>query len=74
MPREHTTHRAELHAHLGSSVAPSILWSIAHQHGIKLPSKDYWDFEDMITMTGKERNKSLDDMHNNLFYWTELIH
>ncbi|XOU94619.1 MAG: adenosine deaminase [Candidatus Kerfeldbacteria bacterium] len=73
MPREHNTHRAELHAHLGSSVAPSILWSIAHQHGIKLPSKDYWHFEDMITMTGNERNKSLDDMHNNLFYWTELI-
>ena len=24
-------------------------------------------------MTGKERNKSLDDMHNNFFYWTELI-
>lgn len=73
MPREYNTQRAELHAHLGSSVAPAILWSIAHQHGIKLPSKDYWDFEDMITMTGSERNKSLDDMHNNLFYWTELI-
>lgn len=65
--------RAELHAHLGSSVDPAILWSIAHQHGIKLPSKDYWDFEDMITMRGNERNKTLDDMHNNLFYWTELI-
>ena len=65
--------KAELHAHLGSSVDPAILWSIAHQHGIRLPSKDYWDFEDMITMTGKERNKNLDDMHNNFFYWTELI-
>ncbi len=65
--------RAELHAHLGSSVDPAILWSIAHHHGIKLPSKDYWDFENMITMTENERNKTLDDMHNNLFYWTELI-
>lgn len=65
--------RAELHAHLGSSVDPAILWSIAHHHGIKLPSKDYWDFADLITMTENERNKTLDDMHNNLFYWTELI-
>jgi len=67
------TQRAELHAHLGSSVAPAILWSIAHQHGIRLPSKDYWDFEDMVTMAGNERNKDLDDMHDNFFHWTELI-
>lgn len=73
MVSQKATKRAELHAHLGSSVDPAILWTIAHQHGIKLPSKDYWDFEDMITMTGNERNRSMDDMHNNLFYWTELI-
>jgi len=65
--------RAELHAHLGASVNPAILWSIAHRHGIKLPSKNYWDFEDMITMTKNEKNKTLDEMHNNFFYWTELI-
>ncbi len=63
----------DLHAHLGSSVAPAILWSIAHRQGIKLPSKDYWDFEEMITMDDKKKNKDLDDMHNNFFHWTELI-
>ncbi len=63
----------DLHSHLGSSVAPSILWAIAHRQGIKLPSKDYWDFEDMITMSKKRKNKNLDDMHNNFFHWTELI-
>lgn len=73
MPKKTNKPRAELHAHLGASVDPAILWSIAHRQGIRLPSKDYWDFEDMITMTGNERNKSLDDMHNNFFYWTELI-
>ncbi len=73
MPPKTSIPRAELHAHLGSSVDPAILWTIAHRHGIKLPSKDYWDFEDMITMSGDEQNKSLDDMHNNFFYWTELI-
>lgn len=65
--------RVELHAHLGSSVDPAILWSIAHRRGIKLPSKDFWEFEDMITMRGTEKNRNLDDMHNNFFYWTELI-
>jgi len=73
MPQKTKTPRAELHTHLGSSVDPAILWAIAHRQGIKLPSKDYWDFEDMVTMTGNEKNKTLDDMHNNFFYWTELI-
>ena len=73
MPQKTTTHRAELHTHLGSAVDPAILWSIAHRQGIKLPSKNFWDFEDMITMTGKEKNRSLDEMHNNFFLWTELI-
>ncbi len=67
------TKLAELHAHLGASVAPAILWSIAHRQGIKLPSKNYWDFEDMITMTGTEKNRNLDEMHNNFYRWTELI-
>ncbi len=65
--------RVELHTHLGSSVDPAVLWSLAHNHGIRLPSKDYWEFQDLITMRGAERNKNLDEMHNNFFYWTELI-
>ncbi|MBI4050572.1 MAG: adenosine deaminase [Candidatus Doudnabacteria bacterium] len=67
------TPRAELHTHLGAAVDPPILWSIAHRQGIKLPSKNYWDFENMITMSGNERNRNLDEMHNNFFHWTELI-
>lgn len=73
MPAKTATPRAELHVHLGSAVDPAILWSIAHRQGIRLPSKDYWDFEDMITMTGSERNRNLDEMHDNYFRWTELI-
>src|SRR3989344_1649724 len=63
----------ELHNHLGSAVQPPILWSIAHRQGIKLHTKDYWEFEDMITMSGNERNKNLDEMHQKFFHWTELI-
>lgn len=73
MPPKTSTPRAELHTHLGSSVDPVILWSIAHRQGIKLPTKNFWDFEDMITMTGDERNRDINEMHYNFFYWTELI-
>ncbi len=73
MPQVTKTPRAELHTHLGAAVDPPLLWSIAHRQGIKLPSKNYWDFEDMITMSGNERNKNLDEMHDKFFYWTELI-
>ena len=45
---------AELHFHLGQAVDPHILWSIAHEQGIKLPSKNYWDFYNLITLTGKD--------------------
>ncbi|MDD5110323.1 MAG: adenosine deaminase [Patescibacteria group bacterium] len=41
---------AELHSHLGASVAPSILWSIAHDQGMKLPTKDFWEFEKMVVI------------------------
>jgi len=64
---------AELHTHLGAAVDPPILWEMAHRHGIRLPSKDYWDFEEMITMKGSEKNTSLDEMHNHFFFWTEKI-
>lgn len=67
------TNRAELHTHLGSAVDPAILWSIAHRQGIKLPTKNYWDFENMITMAPGQKNKNLDEMHFNFFQWTELI-
>ena len=41
---------AELHCHLGAAVTPAIMWSIAHAQGIKLPTRDYWDFRDLITV------------------------
>ena len=58
---------------MGSAVDPPILWSIAHRQGIKLPTKDYWEFAEMITMNGAEKNRNLDEMHRRFFHWTELI-
>src|SRR3954451_25397309 len=62
---------AELHCHLGAAVTPSIMWGIAHAQGIKLPTKDYWEFRDLITV-GKGGSKSFDG-YLQLFHWTELI-
>jgi len=48
------------------------MWTIAHDQGIKLPSKDYWDFVEMVTVPTDGRVKSLDE-YAALFHWTELI-
>jgi adenosine deaminase len=62
---------AELHCHLGAAVTPAIMWGIAQAQGIKLPTKDYWEFRDLITV-GKGGSKSFDG-YLQLFHWTELI-
>ena len=62
---------AELHCHLGAAVTPAIMWSIAHAQGIKLPTRNYWDFRDLITVHPR-RPKSFDG-YLQLFHWTELI-
>lgn len=63
---------AELHSHLGASVASSVLWDIAHDQGIKLPTKDYWEFEDMVVIKRPVGGgvKLLDEKY---FKLTELI-
>jgi len=62
----------DLHIHLGASVAPHIMWSIAHSQGFKLPVKDYWEFKDMVTVD-PSKCKGLDDYLKILHEWTERI-
>ena len=74
MPRPRLDPRTpltELHVHLGAAVSPAVMWGIAHAQGIRLPTKDYWAFRDLITFGRRRRsfNAYLD-----LFHWTELIH
>ncbi len=52
-------------------MSPAIMWGIAHSQGIRLPSKDYWEFREMITVS-KRRGRSFDG-YLQLFHWTELI-
>src|SRR5262245_23677989 len=63
---------AELHTHLGASVASDIMWSLAHEQGIALPVKDYWEFDRLVTIADPRRVDSLDAL-NDIYHWTELI-
>ena len=73
MSQRTTTPRAELHTHLGAAVDPVIMWTIAHRQGIRLPVKEYWDFENMITMGPDTKNEGVQDMDNKYYHLTELI-
>ena len=63
---------AELHTHLGGSVASEILWSLAHEQGIALPVKDYWEFDRLVTVSDPRGVESLDEL-DAIYHWTELI-
>ena len=63
---------AELHTHLGGAVASDILWTLAHEQGIALPVKDYWEFDRLVTVADPRRVDSLDAL-DQIYHWTELI-
>jgi adenosine deaminase len=62
----------DLHIHVGASVAPHIMWSIAHEQGFKLPTKDYFEFVELITVNPR-RVKTLEDYLRIMHEWTEKI-
>ena len=63
---------AELHTHLGGSVASDILWSLAHEQGIALPVKDFWEFDQLVTVSDPQGVQDLDAL-DAIYHWTELI-
>src|SRR5262245_25209888 len=63
---------AELHTHLGGSVASEIMWSLAHEQGIALPVKDFWAFDGLVTVSDPRGVPNLDAL-NDIYQWTELI-
>ncbi|RME76738.1 MAG: adenosine deaminase [Planctomycetota bacterium] len=62
----------DLHIHMGASVAPHVMWSIAHQQGLRLPVRDYWEFLDLITVS-ENKVHSVEDYLGILHKWTEKI-
>jgi adenosine deaminase len=63
---------AELHTHLGGSVASEVLWTLAHEQGIALPVKDYWEFDRLVTVSDPRGVPNLDAL-DAIYHWTELI-
>jgi adenosine deaminase len=63
---------AELHTHLGGSVASDIMWSLAHEQGIALETRDYWEFDRMVTVSDPRGVPNLDAL-DRIYHLTELI-
>lgn len=63
---------AEIHTHLGGSVHPAVMWTLAHEQGIALPVKDYWDFENLISIADPRGVNGLPEL-DAIYKWTELI-
>jgi adenosine deaminase len=63
---------AELHTHLGGSVATDIMWSLAHEQGIALPVRDFWEFDRMVTVSDPRGVPDLDSL-DRIYHLTELI-
>jgi adenosine deaminase len=63
---------AELHTHLGGSVASDIMWSLAHEQGIALPTRDFWEFDRMVTVSDPRGVPDLDAL-DRIYHLTELI-
>lgn len=58
---------AELHAHLGSSIEPAVLWQIANAMGRKLPVSEYNEFYDYI-MLSPERRMPLNEYFSKVYH------
>jgi adenosine deaminase len=63
---------AELHTHLGGSVASDIMWSLAHEQGIALPTRDYWEFDRLVTVSDPRGVPDLDSL-DRIYHLNELI-
>lgn len=58
---------AELHAHLGTSISPLILWQIAHNLGVKLPRQEFDEFQKYITLSSS-RKMNLDNYFRKIYH------
>src|ERR1700741_2584808 len=63
---------AELHTHLGGSVASDLMWSLAHEQGIALPGTDFWEFGGCGRVSDPRGVANLDAL-DQISHWTELI-
>ena len=48
------------------------MWTLAHEQGIALPVKDYWEFDRLVTIADPRGVPDLDAL-DAIYHWTELI-
>src|SRR5580765_8719400 len=48
------------------------MWSLAHEQGIALPTRDYWEFDRMVTVSDPRGVADLDAL-DRIYHLTELI-
>lgn len=58
---------AELHAHLAASISPALYWQIAHDHGFKLPKRDFHEFINYITLSEKNK-KTMKEYFDDIYH------
>jgi adenosine deaminase len=58
---------ADLHAHLATSINPSMYWQIAHAQGFKLPKKEYKEFINFV-MLSEEKRMNLHDYFETIYH------
>jgi len=63
---------AELHAHLGGSVPTYVMWESAHAQGIHLPTRDYWEFDRMVSISDPRGVDGLDALDKVYHYFPRL--
>src|SRR5437868_12249212 len=48
------------------------MWSLAHEHGIALPTRDFWEFDRMVTVSDPRGVPDLDSL-DRIYHLSELI-
>lgn len=59
----------DLHQHLGFSSTPHFLWELAHEQGIRIAQKNYWDFIEVL----KIKKTTNQEEYHHLFDITQKI-
>lgn len=59
---------AELHLHLGAAITPHFLWELAHEQGIRLPEKNYWNFIKLLQVKKTTSEKYLRKLNGSQKY------
>ena len=48
------------------------MWSLAHEQGIALPTRDFWEFDRLVTVSDPRGVPDLDAL-DRIYHLTELI-